>query len=521
MSEPGHANPQDPSSSSQSSVSPDFAQQPGHPRSDNATSSGNCTGGVYPGGSVNVVNFQGLRSPPQELPSPESPLSTSSGQANQRYGSQGTLLHAKVSSEHGLSPESSASDSDCSSGPSSSESSGPASGQPSSQTLQSQPPPEVSLLDKGTCSDTSSNEQASCSVNGNQLISPPGDDAGHLQTDRTELGLDFLLRRGAEDVPGSLFSPDTLGDAPSQEVQAQVGLGRNSDDDDDSDHSDTLDQLENDFNDLLSLDPGRPITGSCSRDEVIASRFQDEDSDLEVWALAEDIPAPDTSHDNVSRPGTPPNGIRRTLATAHSPEPIHSFETGDEDDTESVDGTCCSFSGSSKVVDDDERIVQPEDREGNEEPDADNDLLGQLDEIVGDHSDSDCFETHAGPSAVSSREHRIQSSSNNDDSDEEASPQNESTDDDEVSEEEIEYISDARDATVEIEDETESPTLDIPSSSTNSIVSPSETTSSGKRPLTLEEHEVVRFTREIGACVRCRFQKIKVHIHSLSCNWSH
>ncbi|VTT61028.1 unnamed protein product [Fusarium fujikuroi] len=508
VSKPGRANRQDPSSSSQSSVSPDFDQQPGHPRSDNTTSSGTYTGGVYPGGSANIVNVQGLGSPPQELSSPELPLSISSGQANPRHGSHGTPLHTTISSGHGLSPESSAPDSDCSSGPSSSESSGPASGQPLSQTLQSQPPPEVSLLDKGTCSHTSSNGQASCSVNGNQLISPPGDDAGHLQTDRTELGLDFPLGRGAEDVPGSLFSPDTLGDSPSQEVQAQVGLGRNSDDDDDSDHSDTLDQLENDLNDLLSLDPGRPVTGSRSRDEAIASRFQDEDSDLEVWAVAEDVPAPGTGHDNVSRPGTPPNGIRRVLATAHSPEPIHSFETSDEDDTESVGGTCCSFNGSSGV-DDDERIVQPEDREGNEESDVDNDLLGQLDEIVGDHSDSDCFETHAGPSAVSSREHRIQSSSDNDDSDEEASPQNESSDDEEVSEEEIGYISDARDTNVEIEDETGSPTLDIPSSSTNSIVSPSETTSSGKRPLTLEEHEVVRFTREISACVRCRFQKIK------------
>ncbi|QGI85041.1 unnamed protein product [Fusarium fujikuroi] len=508
VSKPGRANRQDPSSSSQSSVSPDFDQQPGHPRSDNTTSSGTYTGGVYPGGSANIVNVQGLGSPPQELSSPELPLSISSGQANPRHGSHGTPLHTTISSGHGLSPESSAPDSDCSSGPSSSESSGPASGQPLSQTLQSQPPPEVSLLDKGTCSHTSSNGQASCSVNGNQLISPPGDDAGHLQTDRTELGLDFPLGRGAEDVPGSLFSPDTLGDSPSQEVQAQVGLGRNSDDDDDSDHSDTLDQLENDLNDLLSLDPGRPVTGSRSRDEAIASRFQDEDSDLEVWAVAEDVPAPGTGHDNVSRPGTPPNGIRRVLATAHSPEPIHSFETSDEDDTESVGGTCCSFNGSSGV-DDDERIVQPEDREGNEESDVDNDLLGQLDEIVGDHSDSDCFETHAGPSAVSSREHRIQSSSDNDDSDEEASPQNESSDDEEVSEEEIGYISDARDTNVEIEDETGSPTLDIPSSTTNSIVSPSETTSSGKRPLTLEEHEVVRFTREISACVRCRFQKIK------------
>jgi hypothetical protein len=84
-----------------------------------------------------------------------------------------------------------------------------------------------------------------------------------------------------------------------------------------------------------------------------------------------------------------------------------------------------------------------------------------------------------------------------------------------VSEEEIGYISDARDTDVEIEDETESSTLNIPSSSTNGIVSPSEASSSGRRRLTFEEREVVRITREIGACVRCRFQKIKVHILSV------
>ncbi|KAF5588430.1 hypothetical protein FPCIR_7188 [Fusarium pseudocircinatum] len=506
VSKPGRASRQDPSTLSQSSVSPDFAQQPGHPRSDNATSSGTYTGGVYPGGSVGAVNVQGLGSPPQDLSSPDCPLATSSEQANPRHGSHATPLHPTISSGHGLSPESSASDSDCSSGPSSSESSGPVSGQPSSQTLQSQPPPEVSFLNKGTCSDTCSNEEASRSVNGSQLISPPGDDAGHLRTDRTELELDFPLRRGAEDVPGSPVSPDTLGDSPSQEVQAQVDLGRNSDDDDDdSDHSDTLDQLESDFNDLLSLDPGRPITGSLSREEAIASRPQDEDSDLEVWEAAEDVPPPGTGHDNVSRPGTPPTGIRRALATAHSPEPTRPSETSDEDDTQSVDDTCSSFSGSSGV-DIDERIVQPEDREEcNGESDADNDLLGQLDEIVADHSDSDCIETHAGPMGY-------QSSSDSNDSDEEATPQNESSDDDEVSEEETGDISDARDVNVEIEDETASANLNIPSSSTNSIVSPSETTSSGKLPLvldTLGEREVVRITREISACVRCRFQKIK------------
>ncbi|PNP85220.1 hypothetical protein FNYG_01449 [Fusarium nygamai] len=517
VSKPGRANREDPSSSSQSSVSPDFAQQPEHPRSDNATSSGTYTGGVYPGGSVGVVNVQGLGNPPQELSSPECPLLISSEQANPRHGSHATPLHPTISSGHGLSPESSASDSDCSSGPSSSESSGPASGQPSSQTLWSQPPPQVSFLNKGTCSDTCSNEEASRSVNGIQLISPPGDDAGHLRTDRTELELDFPLRRGAEDVPGSSVSPDTLGDSPSQEVQAQVDLGRNSDDDDDSDHSDTLDQLESDFNDLLSLDPGRPITGSLSRDEAIASRLQDEDSDLEVWQAAEGVPAPNTGHDNVSRPGIPPTGIRRALATAHSPEPTRPSETSDEDDTESVDDTCSSFSGSSGA-DVDERIVQPEDRqEGNEESDVDNDLLGQLDEIVANHSDSDCFETHAGPLG-------IQSSSDSNDSDEEARPQNESSDDDEVSEEEIGYISDAHDTNVEIEDETGLAALNIPSSSTNSIVSPSETTSSGKLPLvldTLEQREVCIIDEQNpeGQCKTCKnFSKTSPKtIHRVPC----
>ncbi|KAF5543128.1 hypothetical protein FPHYL_11342 [Fusarium phyllophilum] len=512
VSKPRRANRQDPGSSLQSGVSPDFAQQPGHPGSDNATSSGTYTGGVYPGGSIGVVNAQGLGSPPQDLSSPECPLSTSSEQANPRHGSHATTLHAAISSRHGLSPESSAPDSNSCSDPSSSESSGPASGQPSSQTLRGQPPPKVSLQGKGTCSDSSSNERTSRSVNGTQSISPPGDDAGHIRTDRshrTELKLDLPLRRGAEDVPGFLLSPDKLGDSPSQEVQAQVDLGRNSDDDDDSDHSDTIDQLESVFDDLLSLDPGRPITGSLSSDEAITSRLRDEDSDLGAWEVAEDVPVLDTGHDNVSRPGTPPNGIRRALAIAHSPEPNHPFEARDEDNTESVGDTCRGFSGSSGV-DDDERIVQREDREeGNEESDVGNDLFGQLDELVADHSDSDGFETHAGPSAVSSWQCCIQSSSDNDDSDEQASPQNVSPDDDEVSEEEIGYISDARDTNVEIEDETASANLNIPSSSTNNIVSPSETTSSGKRLLTLEEREVVRITREIGACVRCRFQKIK------------
>ncbi|KAF5558292.1 hypothetical protein FNAPI_5163 [Fusarium napiforme] len=505
VSKLGCAKRQDPSSSSQSSVSPDFAQQPGHPRSDNATSSGTCTGGVYPRGSVGAVNVQGLGSPPQDLLSPECSLSTSSEQANPRHGSHATPLHPTISSGHGLSPESSASDSDCSSSPSSNESSGPASGQPSSQTLRSQPPPEVSFLNKGTCFDTCSNEEASRSVSGSQLISPPGDDAGHLRTDRTVLELDLPLRRGAEDVPGSSVSPDTLGDSLSQEAQAQVDLGRNPDDDDDSDHSDTFDQLETDFNDLLSLDPGRPTTGSLSRDEAIASRLQERDSDLEVWEAAEGVPAPDTGHDNVSRPGTRPAGIRRALATAHSPEPNRPSETSDEDDTESVDDTCSGFSGSNGV-DDDERVVKLEDREEvNEESDVGNGLLGQLDEIVADHSDSDCCETHGRPLG-------IQSSSDSNDSDEEARPQNESSDDDEVSEEEIGYISDARDTNVEIEDETGSANLNIPSSSTNSIVSPSETTSSGKLPLaldTLDKREVVKITRELSACVRCRFQKIK------------
>ncbi|KAF4957799.1 hypothetical protein FGADI_2883 [Fusarium gaditjirri] len=502
VSKPGRANRQDPGSSSQSGVSPDCAQQPGHPRSDNATSNGTYTGGVCHGGSVEAVNVQGLGSPSQALSSPEASLSTLSEQAN--HGSHGTTLHATIPSGYVLSPESSSSGSDPSFDCGSSESLDLASGQPSSQTLRSQPPPEVSLLDKGTCS----NEQASRSVNGTQLISPPGDDAGHLRTDRTELELGLPLRRGAKDVPGSLLSPDALRDSPSQEVQAQVGLSRNSDDDDDSDdsydsdHSDILDQLRSDFNDLLPFDPGRPITGSVSRDGAIASRLQDEDSDLEIWQVAEYGPAPDAGHDIGSAPGNPPSGIRGILATEHSPEPNHLYETSDENDAESVDDTCSGFSGSSGIGNDDRKIQSEDSEEGNEEPSVDNDLLRQLDEVVADHSDSDGFETHAGPSAVSSPERRIYlSPSDYDDSDEEASTQIESSDDDdELSEEEIGYISEARDTDVEIEDETKPPTLNAPSSSTNDIVSPSGASSSGRRRLTCDEREVIRITREIGAC---------------------
>jgi hypothetical protein len=510
---------QDPSSSSESSVSPDCAQQPGHPRLDNITFSGTYTGGVYRGGSVEAVDVQGLGSPPQTDSSPESSLSTSTEQASPRHGSHGTPLHATILSGHGLSPESSASNSSSSSGSSSSESSGPASGQPLSQTLQSQPPPEVSHLNKDTCSDTSSNEQASRSVNGTQSTSPHDDDAGHLRTDKTELKPDFHLRRGAKDVPGSLLSPEALGDSPSQEVQAQVGLGRKSDDDDDSGQSDTLDQLEIDFNGLLSFDPGSPTIGSPSRHKIIASRSQDEELDLEVWqaeSSAEDVPGPDRGHDNGRAPGAIHNGIRCVLPTASSPEPNYPYDTEDEDHTKSVNYTSKGSGGSSEVGDD-EQIDQPDDsEEGNEDSNVANDLLRQFNKIIADQSDSDGFQTDAGPSAFSCWERRIYlSSSDNDSSAEEACPQYESSSSSEVSEEEIEYVSDARDTYAGTDDETESTALTIPSSSTNGIAPPSSTSTSGRRRLTSEEREIVRNTREIGACVRCRFQKIKVHLLSV------
>ncbi|RFN54766.1 hypothetical protein FIE12Z_940 [Fusarium flagelliforme] len=72
--------------------------------------------------------------------------------------------------------------------------------------------------------------------------------------------------------------------------------------------------------------------------------------------------------------------------------------------------------------------------------------------------------------------------------------------DDEMDEEEAEYLSDLLDLY-------ESGSGD--SNPTNSKIPTQPATSSGRRRLTTEERELVRQTREIGACVRCRFQKIK------------
>lgn len=73
--------------------------------------------------------------------------------------------------------------------------------------------------------------------------------------------------------------------------------------------------------------------------------------------------------------------------------------------------------------------------------------------------------------------------------------------DEEMDEEEAEYLSDLSDL------------YECGSGASNRTTSKIPTppmTSSGRRRLTSEERELVRQTREIGACVRCRFQKIKV-----------
>ena len=73
--------------------------------------------------------------------------------------------------------------------------------------------------------------------------------------------------------------------------------------------------------------------------------------------------------------------------------------------------------------------------------------------------------------------------------------------DEEMEEEEAEYLSDLSDL-YESGSGASNPT-------TSKIPTPPKI-SSGRRRLTSPERELVRQTREIGACVRCRFQKIKV-----------
>ncbi|KAF4986102.1 hypothetical protein FGRMN_10986 [Fusarium graminum] len=81
-----------------------------------------------------------------------------------------------------------------------------------------------------------------------------------------------------------------------------------------------------------------------------------------------------------------------------------------------------------------------------------------------------------------------------------------SDDDDEVDEGAVEYLS-ALGESDSSEDEEAAFASDL---TTNSTVSPSSNIP-GRRRFTSEERELIRMTREIGACVRCRFQKIKCH----------
>ncbi|GKU19846.1 unnamed protein product [Fusarium langsethiae] len=66
-----------------------------------------------------------------------------------------------------------------------------------------------------------------------------------------------------------------------------------------------------------------------------------------------------------------------------------------------------------------------------------------------------------------------------------------------INKEEVEYSS----GSCEVDD-------DSPDENVSSALTPPIATS-GRRRLTSEEREAVRLTREVGACVRCRFQKIK------------
>ncbi|KAF9776451.1 hypothetical protein IL306_005359 [Fusarium sp. DS 682] len=439
------------------------------------------TGGVYLGGSIEAVNTQGLESLRRTLSAPQSSLSISTEQASPHHG---TPLPASLLSEHGSRLELSASNS------SSSESSGAAaSGQPSGQTLENQTPLEVSHSDKSTCSDTTSNEQAPRSVNDTQSHSPPGDDAGHPWTAKPELE-PYYHPRGEKGVPGSLLSRETLRDSPSQvTVQAQDCLDLRPDDDDSS-RLGAPEELRVKHDGRLPVDPRRPIIGS-SRDGGTASESQDEDLDLDA-------------------------DIQRVIPNFLPPPHNHPRAVENGVDTESVDAISSGPAGSNQVSNvgsvaqpGDPDDSDPDDSEegDNEGPNEDSDLLQQFKRLVTGQSDSECDETDTDRPVVSRRGRHISFLSFDDDSlDEEYEPPT----DEEISEDEVAYITDVYDTDAESADETEPTVPAVPASLTNGR--PSTTNASGRRRLTSKEREVVRRTREMGACVRCRFQKIKCQL---------
>ncbi|KAF4457374.1 hypothetical protein F53441_703 [Fusarium austroafricanum] len=496
-SEQGRAYQQDTSSSSQSSLSPDGAQQlSGHPRPGNVTFDVSCNRawGVPPSGSVEAGDFRGLGSISANLLAPQSPFNGTPLRANLFHGQEEITPETKVSRSG-----SSSSPSECMDA---------ASGQPSSQALRNPSPLGASPR---ACTHPSSNEQALSSLNVT-LSSPP------LQHD---LGLplftegpkpDFHQRRGVKETPGFLLrqlypeeEEEGETDPPGQEAQAQEKLYLESDDVDSS--------ISNGFRIETSnfplFHPRTPVDGFSSKGKGISDESQDAESDIDGLG-AEDASEvsseADASHDDTDEPLSDEaralyNRFRRLLHGRHSPGLNPTYAIEDEDDTESDSNDSGSDSGENSQVSNDEPAAQADvnlgdaDVEESDDSKESNEILQTFTELSVRSLGVGAPEIDSDTNVSTAKPFIPVPSSDEESSGEEYFHREQDSSAEELSEQEVEYLS------------------DVQSSNTEPVDTPSleDINATSRRRLTAKERELVRRTREIGACVRCRFQKIKCY----------
>lgn len=523
------------SGSSRSDISPDHGRElPPHPSTDNVTS-GNTRGTYSNGGSAHAGNFQGLRNTAQTLSPIQARLSASIG-GNARFDIDDASTHiVSLPGQQGLSSKtlflpSNFSPSECAVGSST---------QACDRRLLSLTP-QVFTSNRSTRTRTctSSNLPLSKSPNGSLFPSPPdgGEDPSSEKPEATESEqepeLDSILSRQGRDLRktnGALLSPEEESDSPSQGcVQAHEFSGASSGEElgpryprapslPSSAIPNTTGPFHSETTNLSSFGPGKRTCGFFSKDTSVTGGFQDADPDVQEASArggsVEDVSEIDTNDDNSEVSACEDNATSSSAFKLSSAK-LLSLESRRLDITKNVHcgNSDCGSGKSSQVsngpatqADEDQDVADGEIAESSEETD-DADLAALIQKIGIGHSDSEGFESDpdAASSSIAFRS-RVDVCSTSEDEELSVAEIDTDDDDEDAEEGEVEYLSGLGESDSS-EDEETALASDM---TTNSTVSPT-TNIPGRRRFTSEERELIRRTREIGACVRCRFQKIKV-----------
>jgi hypothetical protein len=286
----------------------------------------------------------------------------------------------------------------------------------------------------------------------------------------------------------------------------------------------TTGPLLSETSNLSPIDSGKPACGFFSRDASVVEGSQNAGPDVQEVSAAggsvQEISEIDTNDDNSKGSVCEDNATSSDAFRLPSAKKLplearclglaKDDHYGNESDN---DYTSCDSGKSSQVSDgpatqagEDQDIADKEISEASEETD-DTDLAALIRRTGIGHSDSEGFESDpdARPSSIAFRS-RPGVCSTSEDEDDPSVEEIDTGDSDEYAEEgEVEYLSGLGESDSS-EDEETALAWDM---TTNSTVSPA-TNIPGRRRFTSEERELIRRTREIGACVRCRFQKIKV-----------